>query len=186
MRRELFPPSMSRPAGWSVAAALVTVDRARSPPRQPSPATRLGICFRSPHPLGVVGDSFRAAAWTLSLISPIRSASRAEIAAVGALPVLAAYPSFRVERAARRSLVRACVAFGAFSDRPAIPCADSRLLRLSCRSFPTRARARFQMSFAPLWLVALFECWKRARTSPADDAGPCRRAAGTTAARGVL
>lgn len=163
--------------GGAIAAALVTGDRS-SIDADTNAALRdsgLGhLLSVSGIHMGVVGGLvFAMVVWTLSLLSPIALRFPVKkIAAVVALVTLVAYFVLSGSSVpALRSLVMACVAFGAILlDRPAI---SMRGLALSAvivvLLLPESVlEPGFQMSFAAtMALVALFEMLKRAPHEPA-------------------
>ncbi len=163
--------------GGAIAAALVTGDRS-SVDAETNAALRdsgLGhLLSVSGIHMGVVGGLvFALVVWMLSLISPIALRFPVKkIAAVVALATLVVYFVLSGSSVpALRSLVMACVAFGAILlDRPAI---SMRGLALSAvivvLLLPESVlEPGFQMSFAAtMALVALFEMLKRAPHEPA-------------------
>ena len=163
--------------GGAIAAALVTGDRS-SVDAETNAALRdsgLGhLLSVSGIHMGVVGGLvFAMVVWTLSLLAPIALRFPVKkIAAVVALMTLVVYFVLSGSSVpALRSLVMACVAFGAILlDRPAI---SMRGLALSAvivvLLLPESVlEPGFQMSFAAtMALVALFEMLKRAPHEPA-------------------
>ena len=163
--------------GGAIAAALVTGDRS-SVDADTNAALRdsgLGhLLSVSGIHMGVVGGLvFAMVVWTLSLMAPIALRFPVKkIAAVVALVTLVVYFVLSGSSVpALRSLVMACVAFGAILlDRPAI---SMRGLALSAvivvLLLPESVlEPGFQMSFAAtMALVALFEMLKRAPHEPA-------------------